>query len=153
MEWLSGHLCRLCQHARCGARLRYHLPVLVYQRLAAVRALGDSLEHATYAHLHRLRLRFKELRYTLQFFAPLLGEEATALIPLTEQFQQQLGLLNDAHVALTWLAETPGCDQEVAAYTLHRQEEYTRCLTSLYPLWQSFNTAETRQQLARGLAV
>jgi CHAD domain-containing protein len=120
-------------------KLRYHLPVLIHQRVAAVRALGHLMASTAPADLHRLRVRFKELRYTLQFFAPLLSEKAMPFIDITRQLQEHLGYLNDTSVALMLLEETPDCEAEVATYRAYQQMECSRLMGALPPLWATFD--------------
>lgn len=140
-------------------KLRYHLPVLIYQRLAAVRNYGDRLEGASDFERHRLRVRFKELRYTLQFFEPLFNEfgedapqpatqSAVPFILMTPQFQEHLGYLNDAHVALRLLDETPDCEEKAEVHRAYQQAEHAHLMDGLSPLWATFNTAEMRESLA-----
>jgi CHAD domain-containing protein len=67
-------------------------------------------EELSPAELHRLRILFKRLRYTAEFFRALLGEEAAMLAKDCVAFQDCLGLHQDARVAidfLTALAEEP----------------------------------------------
>lgn len=129
-------------------KLRYHIPWMIFGRLAAVRAKGESLEKATYQELHQFRLRYKELRYTLQFFESLLGTEIAPFITAAQHFQEHLGLLNDAAVALHLLDESPNCAGEVVVYGAYQQAEYERLAGELFPLWTAFDTADNRRQLA-----
>jgi CHAD domain-containing protein len=55
--------------------------------------------------LHRLRILFKRLRYTAEFFAEPYGEPMRAAIARLVPFQDCLGALQDAVVALATLAE------------------------------------------------
>jgi inorganic triphosphatase YgiF len=55
--------------------------------------------------LHRLRILFKRLRYTCEFFRPLLGAEAESLINSFVAFQDCLGLHQDATTAIRILGE------------------------------------------------
>lgn len=72
------------------------------------------------AHLHALRLAFKQLRYGVEFFAPLLPKKACAayLARLTRT-QNALGFINDLDVArarlATWGAQEPAL-REAAAF-------------------------------------
>jgi CHAD domain-containing protein len=67
-------------------------------------------EELSPAELHRLRILFKRLRYTAEFFRAVLGSEAATLAKDCVAFQDCLGLHQDARVAvdfLTALAEEP----------------------------------------------
>jgi CHAD domain-containing protein len=60
--------------------------------------------------LHRLRILFKRLRYTAEFFRPILTDEVAALVKECVTYQDCLGLHQDARVAaevLTGLAAEP----------------------------------------------
>jgi len=68
-------------------------------------------ESLTDGELHRIRILLKRLRYTCEFFRPLLGSEAAELISAFVGFQDCLGLHQDAATALVllsgFLAEAP----------------------------------------------
>ena len=49
-------------------------PVLIYTRLACVRAYETILNNARLDQLHALRIEFKRLRYAVEFFREVLGE-------------------------------------------------------------------------------
>ncbi|MER2551759.1 MAG: CHAD domain-containing protein [Thauera sp.] len=57
------------------------------------------------AQLHRLRISLKELRYAVEFFAPLFGRKTVrAYLEQLTQAQTLLGYLQDMEVARGWLA-------------------------------------------------
>ncbi len=82
----------------------------------AFRKLGHHVDQPpeNYAdgELHRLRILFKRLRYTCEFFRPLLGSDVGDLIGSFVTYQDCLGLHQDASTALQmlsrFLAEGPG---------------------------------------------
>jgi CHAD domain-containing protein len=81
-------------------------PELIARAARRVRRWGDSLgEQATEPELHRLRILFKRLRYTCEFFADLFGDEFRAAIARLVPFQDCLGALQDAVVARAVLAD------------------------------------------------
>lgn len=82
-------------------RLRSHARKA--RKLAARHRSLDAAER------HRMRIRFKKLRYALEFFAPLLPKPKLApyLAALT-QLQGELGLINDHVTAETLIAEALG---------------------------------------------
>lgn len=133
-------------------KLRYHIPTLVFRRIAAVRAIGDQMQGATVKQLHQLRIQFKDLRYSLQFFAPLLGEELDIMLIDLEQSQEILGNLNDTTVALQLLAETIGLDASVARYTAYQAQEQERLVASYLPVWQEFDRPGWRRGMAKIVA-
>ena len=54
--------------------VRQIAPVLIYTRLASVRAFETHLEDAPIERLHMLRIEFKKLRYTVEYFQEVLGK-------------------------------------------------------------------------------
>jgi CHAD domain-containing protein len=156
-------------------RVRHVVPVVVYQRLAAVRAYDEWVTGpgVPLERLHRLGIAAKGLRYTLEFFREALGEEAQSAIDMVKALQDHLGDLQDAVVAssllrdfLTWrtwghaevagqglpwpteLVVAPG----VAAYLSARQTELQRLLDTFPQAWTSFQGAELSQLVASAVA-
>lgn len=128
-------------------QVRHVAPLLIHQRLANVLAFDDFLADADYARLHDLRVQFKELRYTLEFFAPLLDESVAPLLDHLNAIQDHLGALNDTHVALQLLQQTPGRETAVTAYTQHCRETAVALESAFPALWTEFNDVGWRQQL------
>jgi CHAD domain-containing protein len=91
--------------------IRHVLPLVVYQRLATVRAY-EALIHDTnisLKQLHRLRIALKGLRYSLEFFREILHPDTERLIDEIKTLQDHLGNIQDAVVTcntvrnfLTW---------------------------------------------------
>ncbi|MGE3298379.1 MAG: CHAD domain-containing protein [Porticoccaceae bacterium] len=80
----------------------------VARRLAAARR-GEP------ARLHRLRIACKQLRYGLDFCAPLLPRKAVArYVKALARVQNKLGYLSDVEVARQRLAAVAGDDPELA---------------------------------------
>jgi len=80
-------------------------PALIYERMASVRAYDPWLKNAPIERLHMLRIEFKKLRYTLEYFREVLGKRAFDVIEDVKQLQDHLGDLNDAEVATQILTE------------------------------------------------
>ncbi len=148
--------------------VRHILPVLIYTRLAAVRAYGSILDSATIEQLHSLRIELKKLRYTLEFFREVLGEEAKELIEEIKGLQDHLGDLNDANVACSILRQfiddwesrqfyKPISEREnpepVVAYLASKHAERYFLTTSFQNVWQGFDRPEMREKLASAVAV
>ncbi len=74
-------------------------PVLIYSRIAAARAYAPWLADAPVERLHMLRIEFKKLRYTVEYFSEVLGKRSVEVINALKQIQDHLGDLNDAQVA------------------------------------------------------
>jgi len=156
-------------------RVRHVVPVVVYQRLAAVRAYDEWVTgpDVPLERLHRLRIAAKGLRYTLEFFREALGEESKEAIDRVKALQDHLGDLQDAVVAsnllrdfLTWgtwghaeaaaqglrwpteLVVAPG----VAGYLTARQTELQRLLDTFPQAWASFQGTEFSKLVALAVA-
>jgi CHAD domain-containing protein len=154
-------------------RLRTVAPVLIYQRLAAVRAYDEwvTAEDVPLERLHRLRIAFKGMRYTLEFLEEVLGPGARTLIKEIKQLQDHLGDLQDAVVAsgllrdfLTWgtwghdpsqgsirLPSEPVVAPGVAAYLAARQIELQHLLATFPAAWQRVQSANFCELVAAAL--
>ena len=148
--------------------VKHIVPALIYTRLAAVRAYGPILDSASIEQLHSLRIEFKKLRYTLEFFREVLGEEAKELIEEIKSLQDHLGDLNDADVACSILRqfldewesrqvyrliserENP---EPVVAYLASKHAERYFLTTTFQDAWQGFDQPEMRAKLASAVAV
>ena len=148
--------------------VQHIVPVLIYTRLAAVRAYGPILESATIAQLHSLRIEFKKLRYTLEFFREVLGEETGELIEEIKNLQDHLGDLNDADVACSILRKfldqwesrqvyRPISEREnpepVVAYLANKHAERYFLTTTFQDVWLGFDQPGMRAKLASAVAV
>ena len=138
-------------------------PIFIYQRLAAVRAFEDILEHASLEQLHSLRSAFKYLRYTIEFFREALGEDVKNVLNDLRAVQDHLGNLNDAHTACgmlndflaEWEAQQNGLPilgrqnpQGILTCLSLRSQERHRLLTEFPQVWQNFNRPAFRATLA-----
>jgi len=143
-------------------------PVLIYNRLAAVRAYDAWLQNATVEQFHALRIEFKKLRYTVEYFREVLGEEAKSVINEIKTLQDHLGDLNDAQVATQILRDflarwdeqqAPLPVQErlspdaVMEYLSSRYRERQRLMVTFRAAWERFNRPEMRQNIARAVEV
>jgi CHAD domain-containing protein len=155
--------------------LPHVVPVVVYQRLAAVRAYDEwvTAPEVPLERLHQLRIAAKGLRYTFEFFQEVLGPEAADVINRTKQLQDHLGDLQDAVVAcnllrdfLTWgtwgPARTPGkrvtlpdepiVAPGVAAYLAARQQELRNLLDTFPTAWKNVPSRDFGQEAAAALS-
>lgn len=141
-------------------------PALIRERLQEVLACDSRIPHASPEELHDLRIRFKRLRYTLEFFEVLLGEGARELIEEIKAIQDHLGDLNDAEVASQHIQEAldeweahqagrPLADRQspapAIAYLAARQAERHELMTTFPETWARFNRPAFRRQLDRAL--
>jgi CHAD domain-containing protein len=143
-------------------------PVLIYTRLAGVRAYNAYLEQASVERLHALRIEFKKFRYTLEFFREVLGDSAKVVIGEVKKLQDHLGDLNDAVVAThiltdflaSWEAQQAQLPiserqnpQAIVAYLAARHDERHRLMVTFHEAWERFNRPEFRQNLASAVSV
>jgi len=148
-------------------QLRYLVPGLIYDRYEAVHAYETKLEKATPETLHQLRITFKQLRYALEFFGEILGEEGERVIEAVKALQDHLGELNDAEVASHSLrdllaewdhnqAYLPLTERQsptqLAAYLEAKLEERQRLLETFPLAWARFNQPDLRRNLALAIA-
>lgn len=153
-SFLDAGVPELATGPHSAQRVHDLAPGHVYEQLAAVRAFDTAIPQATLATLHELRIRFKEFRYTLEFFAPLLAPEITPLLEELDRIQDHLGDLNDTRVALDLLGQTPDAQHHAAVLYQEVQEaEARRLQTTFAPLWESFYGSGWRDRLAAALVI
>jgi len=144
------------------------VPELVYARLGVVRAFDAILDNATIEQLHALRIEFKKLRYTVEFFREVLGETSKAVIDDIKKMQDHLGDLNDAQVATEILRdfltqwdfhETTKPLQErvspqpIMAYLSYQYEQRHHLMLTFRETWAYFSRPEFRYNLALAISV
>ena len=91
---------------------KWQMPVVHFARKRidkTFRKLGPWMDRTagdfTDVELHALRIVFKRLRYTCEFFRPLMGDDAAALLRSFVAFQDCLGMHQDAVTASRVLSE------------------------------------------------
>ena len=138
-------------------QVRHVLPILLYERLARVRAYETVLPQAEDETLHALRVEFKQLRYALEFFQPILGTTADSFIFEIKAMQDTLGRMNDIAVFIEHLRQIGGLETEQAAviesYVMNRGEELASLRGQFRAQWDSFNQQATQRQFADALLV
>ena len=150
------------------ARVCELAPVLVYTRMASARAYEPFLATAQVETLHALRIEFKKLRYTLEYFEGVLGEKAGEVIDEVKKLQDHLGDLNDAQVASNLLrnfldewetrqTELPINERRpvdgVMSYMAYRHAELHSLMTGFAEAWeQNFHNADFRHAVAQAVA-
>jgi CHAD domain-containing protein len=143
-------------------------PVLIYNRQGSVRGFDAILEQASLDQFHALRIEFKKLRYTLEFFREVLGEEAKSIISEIKGLQDHLGDLNDARVAADILRDfLPRWDaiqaalpvaerrgpQPILDYMASRYVERQQLMLSFKDAWRRYNRLQMREKLAMAVGV
>jgi CHAD domain-containing protein len=154
-------------------RVRHVAPMVIYQRVAAVRAYDEwvSIPNPPPERLHALRIACKHLRYTLEFFQEVLGPDTEALLTSVVAVQDHLGNLQDAIVARallndflqtgTWGHDTdhsgqPGAPVDapgVEAYLAAKHVEIEQLLNTFPEVWQPLHELEFSRMVAEVVAV
>jgi CHAD domain-containing protein len=151
------------------SRVRYLLPSVLYRSLAVPQAFDQAMSEpgVPLVRFHQLRIAFKGLRYTLEFFQEVLGPKSKPLINQMKRLQDHLGDLQDAVMTcnvlsgfLTWgtwgpsAGETPSAPAEmivapgVAAYLAYKQTEIQQLVHTFPPVWEPIRNSEFSRQLA-----
>ena len=138
-------------------RVESVVPRLIYGCMETVRAYEPHLEDAPIGILHALRIDFKRLRYTLEFFEEVLGDSAKQVIKAVKEMQDHLGDLNDASVAVSLVKRIrkdipKGQRKGVSAYLKARREEADYLVETFPAAWDAFNQQELREALALAVA-
>ncbi len=81
------------------------LPKLIKDHFWRVQVFSEIVNNASVEELHKLRIEIKKLRYLLEFFKEILGEQSVRLIDQLKRIQDHLGKLNDAVVAKEMIKE------------------------------------------------
>lgn len=157
------------KHDALPHRVREVLPSILYARLADISAYSEWIEgpYLPVGCLHRLRIAAKGMRYTLEFFEGVLGEDAKALIKEFKTFQDHLGNLHDAVVAVNLLdsclrngewgsAETGKASGKyrfsegiygIEAYLAYREEELQMLLNNFQDAWEKIWNGDFRERI------
>ena len=148
-------------------QVRHKLGSEVWRRYEAVRAYSVVIPGAAPLVLHALRIECKYLRYILEFFVEVLGEETPALIAQVISVQDHLGDIQDAEVASRVLAdflakayrqqaggETPfAVDLNgTVAYLNHRRKASQQLVATFPHTWKQMDSAKFRRRLGEAIA-
>ena len=158
---------RLCRKPGRGAKaiarpeqphqVRHVLPLLLHERLAKVRAYDSVLPAKDDTVLHALRVEFKQLRYALEFFNPLLGKSADAFLVEVKAMQELLGRINDIAVFDAYMRQLGNLSPEqvdlIQGYLADRDDELSTLRESFYEKWQCFNSRARHRQFADSMLV
>jgi CHAD domain-containing protein len=155
-------------HAATPNLVREVTPGLIYARYAAVRAFDTILDGASLEQFHALRIEFKKLRYTVEYFREVLGPQTGEVIEELKALQDHLGDLNDANVATQLLrdflaewdvlqaglpVEERQTPEPILDYMSYRYAERQRLMLTFSETWTRFNSPEFRQNLALAVSV
>jgi len=148
--------------------VKHVVPVLIYTRLAAVRAYDRIIANAAIEQLHALRIEFKKLRYAMEYFREVLGEQVKDVINDIKSLQDHLGDLNDANVACQILREFTETWEErqinlplqerqnsepVVAYLATKHNERHNLMITFPEAWAHFNRPEMMTNIALAISV
>lgn len=127
--------------------------LLIEKQLSKARRFEQDWQQADYITLHQLRIAFKRLRYSIEFFKDVLGSQQHAAIMLLKEIQNHLGDLNDAHVALQMLSEMPKefMNEQTRAYIEYRLNERDSLTASFPQVWQQFTNGDFDSNLEMAL--
>jgi|SRR5271165_358629 len=118
VQMVQGGPNRRLSAARLPAALA--VPDLVLDRhRAALRAAKRAKRSGVPADFHRLRIRCKRLRYSLEFTSDVYGSRTDRFVRRLARLQDQLGLMQDAEVATARLtALAVGSERELPLATV-----------------------------------
>lgn len=147
-------------HTPTPYQVRHVLPVMIHDHLASVRAYDTVLEDADVNTLHALRIEFKRLRYSVEFFAPVMGNSIEKFVEEMKQIQDYLGRLNDVVVAqarLRNLEENGDLGETVHEsfehYIQSLAEEQEKLMAGFGEVWTKFNSRTVQRHLSDALLV
>jgi CHAD domain-containing protein len=125
-------------------------PVLISGKVTAVHDFNDETEGLSLARLHALRIQLKELRYTLEFFKPLMGPSAVSVIQRIRELLTFLGDLNDARVHIDMLAGNEDLGSNLAAvlYLEVLKGDLIRLRAEFPSQWALLEQESWREELA-----
>src|SRR5262249_9754333 len=135
-------------------RARYLVPSLIYDQYSIVRIYEDALDNAPLDLLHDLRTETKRLRYMIESFEEILGDEAQTVIEAAKALQDHLGDVQDARIANQIMREyTAQTDERqstsaVLQYMAVREAELQKLLADVQQTWATFTRPAVRRSLA-----
>jgi len=158
---------RLTKRAGRGARkvkqeetphqLRHVLPLLLHAGLARVKAYDAVLPAADDATLHALRVEYKQLRYALEFFQPILGSSSATFLAQVKAMQEILGRINDIAVFIEYVNDLDGLTDEQRAirdsYIGARDAELIGLRAQFNSAWTRFNKRASQRLFSDSLLV
>lgn len=149
-------------------RVRHVAPVMIYERLAAVRAYDEwvSIPDPPLKRLHALRIACKRLRYCLEFFSEVLAPGTKGLIKEVVVLQDHLGAVQDAVVAEemlrsylrrgTWGGDVTASEPSppsdapgVELYLAAKQAELEQLVESFPQVWHRMQAPDFSRMVAK----
>ena len=133
MEWLESLDRAGRRAARSATPLRRAVPVMLDRLFKRVRKRGRNVAGQNPTELHRLRIACKKLRYGLELFRSLYAaKDVAAMLRPLKALQEDLGTLNDTHVARPVLGAGKASDKalQYARLRLSRMERQAAAATT-----------------------
>ena len=138
-------------------QLRHVLPLLLHERLARVKAYDTVLPASDDAILHALRVEYKQLRYALEFFQPILGRSARQFLKKVKDMQEILGRINDIAVFSEYVRSLDRLSLPqssiLESYVSARNRELVVLREEFYDAWARFNSRASQRQFSDSLLV
>ena len=107
--------------------------------------------------MHELRVEFKQLRYAVEFFQPVLGSSAGRFLQSVKAMQELLGRINDISVFMDSVSRLKKLPPEQSAvlesYIAARKDEQDRLREQFEELWTRFNGRATQRQFSDSLLI
>ncbi|MCY3780837.1 MAG: CHAD domain-containing protein [Chloroflexi bacterium] len=152
-----GRGARRIKRRRAPHQLRHVLPLLLHQRMARVKAYDTVLPSSDINDLHELRVEFKQLRYAVEFFEPVLGSSAGRFLRSVKAMQDFLGRIQDISVFMEAVSRLKRLTPEQAAalesYREARKAEQDRLRDQFEEIWTRFNNRATQRLFSDSLLV
>ena len=143
--------------AKAPHQIRHVLPLMLHDCLARVRAYDTVLPASDDTVLHALRVEYKQLRYAIEFFQPLLGTSADHFLRDVKAMQEILGRINDIAVFSEYLRgiATVTLDQDavIASYLNDRDNELIALREQFAAQWRSFNSRANLRKFSDALLI
>jgi triphosphatase len=137
--------------------VRHFAGSLIWQRYEAVLAYDTAVNPETSQEtLHQLRMTFKRLRYTLEFFEEALSPTAKSLHQQLVEAQDDLGALHDDYSADIYMNKTvlngKKPDQALLNYRDSREADSLKLRVSFWQKWRLLSGPKYKRQLAAEIA-
>ena len=153
----SGRGARTLKRAETPHQVRHVLPLLLHERLARVKAYDTVLPAAEDRTLHALRVEYKQLRYALEFFQPILGRSAGRFLGQVKAMQEILGRINDIAVFTAYVNSLEDLSPEQAVVLQHyisaRDAELVGLREQFNEAWTRFNKRTTQRLFSDSMLV
>jgi len=143
-------------------------PELILACVDDVKAFKESVTEPDVDQLHTLRIKFKKLRYTLEFFREILSPEADDVIKDLKRVQDHLGNLHDNDVARKkirrftkdWEDQYPKPSKKkqeriepVYVFLKARNKELTHLIDTFPDVWNFYQRSAFQENLRKAISI